>query len=184
VTLHYQRMKSCWLLVTLLLLSACGLRGSGTASEPVIAPAATERPAAATPEAQGAPAVDTTGWLDASIPGMAFGGSVLYFCHGLGITEARSAAPEVREALVAWSPEGGPAAGLVAVGELRWPAPTQTLADLETLANVGLQADLCVQYADFWPASALTPPSDAYITALARLTEAGEWQVRVALVKD
>jgi len=181
-----KRMKSCWslALLLLLLLSACGLRGDGTASEPTGTPAVVESEAAATSALPVPPAVDTTGWLDASIPGMAFGGSVLYYCHGLGITEARSAAPEVREALVAWSPEGGPAAGLVAVGELRWPAPTQTLADLETLANAGLQADLCVQYADFWPASALTPPSDAYITALARLTEAGEWQVRVALVKD
>ncbi len=174
-----------WLLLTLLLLPACGLLiKGGAASEPVVAPTVAESEAAATPEAQEAPAVDTTGWLDASIPGMAFGGSVLYFCHGIGITEARSAAPEVREALVAWSPQGGLTAGLVAVGELRWPAPTQTLADLETLANAGLQADLCVQYADFWPASALMPPPDTYITALARLTEGGEWQVRVALVKD
>ena len=67
--------------------------------------------------------------------------------------------------------------------ELRWPAPSQTLADLETLANAGLQADLCSSYADFWPEGALTPASEAYLTALARLMD-GEWLVRIALVQD
>ena len=175
-----------WLLLALLLaLPACGLVGNDPAPEPVPATAAAalaalEIPASETAEA--ALPVDTTGWLDASVPGMTFGGSLLYFCRGISVTQARAAAPEVREAVVAW-PEGASAAGLLAVGELRWPAPSQTLADLETLANAGLQADLCSSYADFWPDGALTPASEAYLTALARLVE-GEWQVRIALVQD
>ena len=172
---HWER----WLLLALLLaLPACGLRSDAT-SEP--APL-TSPVAAVTREAQAAPPVDTADWLDASVPGMTFGGSLLYFCRGISVTQARSAAPEVREAVVAW-PETSPAAGLLAVGELRWPAPSQTLADLETLANAGLQADLCSSYADFWPDGALTPSPEAYLTALARLVE-GEWQVRIALVQD
>lgn len=172
---HWER----WLLLALLLaLPACGLR-SGATPEPT---PLTSPVAAVTREAQAASPVDTADWLDASVPGMTFGGSLLYFCRGISVTQARSAAPEVREAVVAW-PEGASAAGLLAVGELRWPAPSQTLADLETLANAGLQADLCSSYADFWPDGALTPSPEAYLTALARLVE-GEWQVRIALVQD
>jgi len=175
---HWER----WLLLALLLLlPACGLVGDDPAPEPL--PATLEAPVAAvTREAQAAPPVDTADWLDASVPGMTFGGSLLYFCRGISVTQARSAAPEVREAVVAW-PEGASAAGLLAVGELRWPAPSQTLADLETLANAGLQADLCSSYAAFWPDGALTPSPDAYLTALARLKD-GEWLVRIALVQD
>jgi len=178
----YMQSGERWLLLALLLaLPACGLVGDDPAPEPV--PTTSEvTVAAVTREAQAAPPVDTADWLDASVPGMTFGGSLLYFCRGISVTQARSAAPEVREAVVAW-PEGASAAGLLAVGELRWPAPSQTLADLETLANAGLQADLCSSYADFWPEGALTPASEAYLTALARLVE-GEWQVRIALVQD
>ena len=146
---HWER----WLLLALLLaLPACRLRGTtrGTRSGD-----SDVTVAAVTREAQAAPPVDTADWLDASVPGMTFRGSLLYFCRGISVTQARSAAPEVREAVVAW-----PERHLLR-GCWRWAsalaAPSQTLADLETLANAGLKADLCSSYADFWPDGALTP---------------------------
>ena len=179
----YMQHWEHWLLLALLLaLPACGLVGDDPAPEPALLTSPVVTLETSTLEAQAAPLVDTADWLDASVPGMTFGGSLLYFCRGISVTQARSAAPEVREAVVAW-PEGASAAGLLAVGELRWPAPSQTLADLETLANAGLQADLCSSYADFWPESLALPAPEAYLTALARLVEE-EWQVRIALVQD
>jgi len=150
--------------------------------------AATEVPPTATATVTAGPIV-LVDWQPANAPGAAFAGALGWFCHEINVGQDRLASDPVLGILLnpADADIEPAAAGILAWGEIFWPASTGEISDLDTLANEGLRADACTVYGDFWPEmlSELTTTETSYYTGIARLIETEEgsfWQVRVALV--
>lgn len=195
-------MRSRFLILLVMLsltLAACQAAPAAIPATPV--PATTEAPVP-TATARSATALPPTAtriatpepvilldWQPANTTGAAFAGALGWFCHGINVGQDRL--PDGGVLISLLDPEGEAAnlteSGILAWGEVLWPATTSEITDLDALANEGLRPDACTLYENFWPEtlSGLSPTEASYYTGIARLLETEDgrfWQVRVALV--